>query len=112
VRIHSNAKTTPVSRAAMIGRRKEGWTVGMIAAAHDVSEATVHKWIRRNREEGKAGLIDRTSRPRRFHRPVSQVRICQIVRLRRQRLTGWQTRVGKRLRKSPPKRVACLMRGR
>jgi hypothetical protein len=42
VRIHSNAKTTPVSRAAMIARRREGWTVGMIAAAYDVSDATVH----------------------------------------------------------------------
>jgi transposase InsO family protein len=44
----------------------------------------------RSRKEGKAGLIDRTSRPRRFHRPVSQVRSCQVVRLRRQRFTGWQ----------------------
>lgn len=74
----------------MIARRNEGWTVGMIAAAHDVSDATVHKWIRRHREEGKAGLVDRTSRPRRFRRPVAQARICQIIVLRQRRMTGWQ----------------------
>jgi transposase InsO family protein len=74
----------------MIARRNEGWTVGMIAAAYDVSDATVHKWLRRFRDEGKAGLVDRTSRPRRFHRPVAQGRIRQIVTLRQRRLTGWQ----------------------
>jgi len=74
----------------MIARRNEGWTVGMIAAAHDVSDATVHKWIRRHREEGKTGLVDRTSRPRTFRRPVPQARIHQIISLRQRRLTGWQ----------------------
>jgi len=74
----------------MIARRNEGWTVGMIAAAHDVSDATVHKWIRRHREEGETGLVDRTSRPRRFRRPVPQARIHQIISLRQRRLTGWQ----------------------
>ena len=52
MRIHSNAKTTPVSRAAMIARRSEGWTVGMIGAAYDVSDATVHKWLRRYAQVG------------------------------------------------------------
>jgi transposase InsO family protein len=74
----------------MIARRNDGWTVGMIAAAYDVSDATVHKWLRRHREEGESGLVDRTSRPRRFRRPVAQARICQIIALRQRRLTGWQ----------------------
>ena len=44
----------------------------------------------RHREEGKTGLVDRTSRPRRFRRPVPQARIHQIISLRQRRLTGWQ----------------------
>jgi hypothetical protein len=39
---------------------------------------------------GKSGLQDRSSRPNRFSRPVSQGRVVQIIALRRKRLTGWQ----------------------
>ena len=98
MRIHSNAKTTPVSRAAMIARRSEGWTVGMIGAAYDVSDATVHKWLRRYAQGGKAGLMDRDSRPHRLRQPVAQDRVCEIIALRRQRLTGWRVRTLKTLR--------------
>jgi transposase InsO family protein len=74
----------------MIRRWKEGWPVAMIAAAHDVSEPTVRKWLRRETEEGERGLVDRSSRPRRMRRPVAQARIVAIIRLREKRLTGWQ----------------------
>jgi transposase InsO family protein len=90
VRVHANAKTTPVSRAAIVRRRREGWAVAMIAAAQDVSETTVRKWLRREAEEGDRGLVDRSSRPRRMRRPVPQGRIVAIVHLRGKRLTGWQ----------------------
>jgi transposase len=74
----------------MITRRREGWTVGMIAAAYDVSDATVHKWLRRCAQGGKAGLMDRGSRPHRLRRPVPQDRVYEIIALREQRRTGWQ----------------------
>jgi transposase InsO family protein len=106
VRIHSNAKTTPVSRGAMIARRREGWTVGMIGAAYDVSDATVHKWLRRYAQGGKAGLMDRGSRPHRLRRAVPQERVYEIIALRRQRLTGWQ--IAQRL-KMPRSTVAAVL---
>jgi transposase-like protein len=74
----------------MIERLKEGWSVGMVGAAFHQSDTTVRKWWRRYRAEGSAGLQDRSSRPNRFRRPVSQGRVVQIIALRRKRLTGWQ----------------------
>jgi len=90
----------------MIARRREAWTVGMIAAAHDVSDATVHKWLRRYTQGGKAGLMDRDSRPHRLRRSVAQDRVYEIIALRRQRLTGWQ--IAQRL-KMPRSTVAAVL---
>ncbi|MGO4815719.1 leucine zipper domain-containing protein, partial [Cupriavidus sp. 2MCAB6] len=42
----------------------------VIARAAGVSLKTVHKWIARFAAEGMAGLADRSSRPRRLHRPT------------------------------------------
>lgn len=50
-----------------------------------VSERTVWKWVARFRVEGEAGLIDRSSRPRRSPRAVSRTKRRQILKLRRQR---------------------------
>jgi transposase-like protein len=90
----------------MVLRRKEGWTISMIAAAHDLSETTVRKWFRRHRVEGNSGLADRSSRPKRLRQPASQERICQIMELRRKRLTGWQ--IAQRLR-MPRSTVAAVL---
>lgn len=106
MRVHANAKTTPVSRASMVRRRREGWPVARIAAAHDVSERTVRKWLQRETIEGHGGLVDRSSRPRRLRRPVAQARVCAIVELRRKRLTGWQ--IARRLR-MPRSTVAAVL---
>jgi transposase InsO family protein len=43
----------------------KGWTVATAAEAQGISRATGHKWVRRYRLEGPAGLTDRSSRPRR-----------------------------------------------
>jgi transposase InsO family protein len=47
----------------MVKRWLAGWPAAQIAEQLGVSRATVHKWIRRYREEGWAGLQDRSSRP-------------------------------------------------
>jgi len=41
----------------------EGWPAAHVAEQLGVSRATVYKWVRRHREEGDAGLLDRSSRP-------------------------------------------------
>jgi transposase InsO family protein len=46
-------------------RVEQGHKPGEVAKQLGVSRQTVYKWVRRHREEGVAGLIDRSSRPRR-----------------------------------------------
>ena len=50
MKIHSNAKTTPRTRAVIVQRVEvEGWTVAETAAAFGVSDRTVYKWRARLR---------------------------------------------------------------
>jgi transposase InsO family protein len=53
-----------------------------------VSERTAGKWTRRYRAEGEAGLLDRSSAPRRIANVTSPERVEAIAALRRVRLTG------------------------
>jgi len=64
--IHENARTTPHSRAILVGRVRDfGWTVAQAAHAAGVSERTAYKWLRRFADDGTEGLRDR---PCRAHR--------------------------------------------
>ena len=60
---HRNARTTVYARRLIVERHRAGWPAARSAEQLGVSRATVHKWIRRHREEGPAGLEDRSSRP-------------------------------------------------
>lgn len=85
--IHEHARTCAYSRQLIAQRREQGWSRAAVAAAFGVSERTVSKWHRRYRNEGEAGLGDRSSAPR--HRPqrLSWQRQLYIVWLRR--AFGW-----------------------
>lgn len=87
--IHGCAKSCPASRLLLVERvRKDGWQVE--AAAHSVglSSRSGFKWLRRFREEGLAGLVDRSSRPRRSPRRTCERRVQTILELRRLRWSG------------------------
>jgi transposase InsO family protein len=86
--VHKNARLTAHSRADLVRRVEAGQPVKQVAAALGVSARTAHKWLGRFRTEGTAGLADRSSRPRRLHRPTPPKTIEAIIALRRQRLTG------------------------
>ena len=86
---HQNARLTPRGRAELVRRVLElGHRVSRVACEMGVSERTVSKWVRRFREEGPAGLQDRSSRPARLHQPTPQATVDRIIALRRQRWTG------------------------
>src|SRR5690349_3153233 len=88
MRLHRNAKTTPMARALIVQRvDAEGWSVAETAEAFGVSCRTVHKWRRRAREAGMAGLEDRGSAPLRRPRRTPAGRVAAILRLRGQRWT-------------------------
>ena len=69
--IHQNARLTPHGRAVLVRRVLEGQAPKAVAAAFGVDVKTVNKWCARFRDEGAAGLVDRSSRPHRLRQPTS-----------------------------------------
>jgi transposase InsO family protein len=86
--IHENARTCPASRMLLVVRVRSGSSVSSVAEAAGVSRRTVFKWLARYRDEGTAGLLDRSSQPYRMPRKTSWFLEQEIVGLRRRRLTG------------------------
>jgi transposase InsO family protein/transposase-like protein len=60
---HANARTTVFARRLIVERVSAGWPAARVAEQLGLSRATVYKWLARYREEGEAGLVDRSSRP-------------------------------------------------
>jgi transposase InsO family protein len=88
---HQNARTMLWSREKMARMVVEqGFTLKLAAASFNVSAKTAAKWVRRYREQGSAGLADRSSRPARLYRPTSQELLSRVEVLRRERWTGFR----------------------
>ena len=86
---HANAALTPRARLKLARLIVDhGWPPARAAERYDVSWKTAKKWANRYREEGIAGMVDRSSRPHRQpnRTPVPVVR--KIVHLR------WKHRLG------------------
>ena len=91
MRLHGNAKTAPYTRELMVRRvLKQAEPVRDTAAAFGVSKTTLYKWLRRYREDGVAGLEDRSSRPHTSPRQTPAGVVHRILKLRRHRLTAWE----------------------
>jgi transposase InsO family protein len=86
--VHQNARTTPHSRTKIVARAQRGEGAREIAAALEFCESTVRKWLQRYRAEGRAGLRDRSCRPRRSPGATPRALVAWIERLRRQRWTS------------------------
>ncbi|WP_306311187.1 IS481 family transposase [Streptomyces hydrogenans] len=83
---HRNARLTVFGRRLLVERIRSGRPVAHVAAEMGISRATAHKWIRRWRAEGDAGLHDRSSRPRTTpHRTAAAVeeQVCELRRTRK-----------------------------
>ena len=91
VRLHPNAKLTPVARRLLVDRvEKFGWAVARAARAAGVSRQTAYKWLKRFREAGKSGLRDRSCRPRTIPIQTPRRLIRRMEQLRRRRQAGWE----------------------
>src|SRR4051794_41773383 len=88
MKLHANARTCPKSRRLMVDRVGAGWSLAEAAEAAGVSERTAAKWMARWRAEGAAGLVDRSSAPRRGPGRTPRLREEAIVALRRLRMTA------------------------
>jgi transposase-like protein len=86
--LHRNAPLTPEGRRRLCCLIEEGWTVASAAESMRVSRQTAHKWWRRYQEAGKAGLVDRSSRPRRCPTKTPSKVERRVVELRRRHQLG------------------------
>ncbi|MEJ8653010.1 IS481 family transposase [Streptomyces sp. MS1.AVA.3] len=85
---HRNTRLTVFGRRLLVDRVRSGRPVAHVAAEMGVSRITAHKWVRRWRTEGEAGLHDRSSRPRTTpHRTAARTE-SQVCRLRQDRKLG------------------------
>ncbi len=77
---NSKARLTPFGRRLLVDRiLVHGWPVAHAAEAAGVSRQTAYRWLKRFREEGEAGLQDRSSRPHRSSNRVSSETEERIV---------------------------------
>jgi transposase InsO family protein len=89
MKVHANAPLGPKGRLTMARRVVEqGWSLAAAAEAAGVSERTAGKWVGRYRADGEAGLLDRSSAPRRVPGRTDERRVELIASLRRLRMTG------------------------
>lgn len=121
MKIHANARTCPNSRRLLVKRiEEESWSLMVAAEAAGISERSARKWLSRWRAEGEAGLVDRSSAPKRVPSRLPADRLEAIEALRRLRMTAaeiaevlgmavstvsrWLARIGlgKRSRLEPP----------
>lgn len=83
---HKNARLTLHGRALLVDRiLKQGLRPEEAAQAMGVSVRTAYKWLARYRQEGTAGLENRSSRPQRCPHAVSEQQQTQIIKRRRER---------------------------
>ena len=86
--MHGNAPLTPEGRLRLVRRIEDGWTVAAAAESMNLSRQCAHKWWRRYRDEGVAGLRDRSSRPLSCpHQTPARIE-RRIVALRQSRRLG------------------------
>lgn len=84
---HARAALNPQGRFKLVQLViDEGWTQARVAERFQVARGTVSKWVARFRAEGRAGLEDRSSRPRRSPNQTPRRTERRIVSLR---VTRW-----------------------
>jgi transposase InsO family protein len=97
---HHHARLTFIGREQLAKKVLEGrLSLKEAEAEFKLSRQSAAKWVRRYREQGAAGLRDRTSRPHHSPRSTSKEMVMEIERLRRDRWTG--VRIAQQLGLSP-----------
>jgi len=86
--IHKNARLTAHGRERLAKMIVSGQTPQAASEAAGVCPRTGRKWAERFKQEGLAGLQDRSSRPHRLRQPTPPEVIERIESLRRQRMPG------------------------
>jgi transposase len=86
---HANARLTVHGRLLLVERiLVDHRPVAHVAAELGVSHQCAHRWVRRFREEGPAGLVDRSSRRHRCAWRTPPAMEAAVVELRRSSRRG------------------------
>ncbi len=89
MRLHRNAALSWNGRRLLTRRViEQGWTLTAAAEAAGVSVRCARKWVERYRAAGEAGLVDRSSAPKRVANRTPPDRVAVIVALRQLRMTA------------------------
>jgi transposase InsO family protein len=86
--VHRNARLAPAGRLILVRRVLSGRPVAHVAKELGISRQCAHRWITRYRQEGRAGLLDRSSRPRRSPTTTAAPVIELLLELRREERLG------------------------
>lgn len=106
---HGNARLNVRGRLLLVERViGDGRPVSHVAAELGVSRQCAHRWVRRFRDEGAAGLADRSSRPHRSPRKTSADVEERVLALRRELRVG-PARLAQEL-ELPTRTVGAILR--
>lgn len=106
---HANARLNVHGRRLLVSRVvDDGRPVAHVAKELGISRQCAHRWVNRFRAEGEAGLVDRSSRPRRLARktPLEVELVVVARRLADRRGQDW---LGPELG-IPPRTVSAILR--
>lgn len=83
--VHKNAPLTPEGRARMVDAvLTEGLSMAAVARMFRTTRKTVSKWVRRFRDQGAVGLLDRSSQPHHSPTALAADKRSLLVQLRRE----------------------------
>lgn len=77
--------------------QQEGSNIRGLCRRYRISSRTAYKWLKRYQEEGEAGLVDRSKRPK--HSPKRTAESMEEEVLKKREETGWGGR-----------KIACILR--
>jgi transposase-like protein len=87
--VHPNAPLSPEGRFRLVRLVVvDGWPVARAAERFQISRTTAYRWVGRYQQLGRAGLVDRPSRPHRMPRLTPAPVVRKIVHLRTTRRWG------------------------
>ena len=107
--MHSLARTTPKSRAVIAARVDDDIAKTDVAESFAISTKTVDKWSKRYKEEGLAGLLDRSSRPLSSPTALPPEWKAAVEALRRLKFTQDEIATALRLSKSRVQRTVAAV---
>ena len=86
--VHRNARLAPAGRMILVQRVLQGRPISHVAKELGISRQCAHRWMGRFRSQGVAGLIDRSSKPRRSPTATPTAVVSELLAVRQAERIG------------------------